>query len=184
MKHLLKEEGKLREHEWVGEDHPEIDNEERSHEPDQASKAQFLRLLSFCPASGFVGSRLYPHMFWQGFWHHEDCQKRSRQSDTSREQERTGKTQGLIEETSNAGPQREPNCLCRREKTYPTPLFRKRDCIAHHRHRDRYQARKQHALNKADGNEQQRHIDERKQQVGYDKTGQRDEEDGFATNAA
>src|SRR5207245_11532871 len=91
MKHLLKEKGKLREHEWVGEDHPEIDNEERSHEPDQASKAQFLRLLRFYPASGFMGSRLCPHMFWQGFWHHEDCQQRSCQSDTSREQERTGR---------------------------------------------------------------------------------------------
>src|SRR5438552_18343930 len=130
MKHLLKEERKLREHEWVGEDHPEIDNQERSHEPDQASKAQFLRLLSFCPASDCVGFRLCPHMFWQGFWHHEDCQQRSRQSDTSREQERTGKTQGLIEKASNARPECEPNCLCRREKTYPTSLFRERDRIA------------------------------------------------------
>src|SRR5438876_6368313 len=146
MKHLLKEERKLREHEGVGEDHPEIDNEERSHEPDQASKAQFRRLLSFCPTPGFVGSRLCPHMFWQGFWHHEDCQQGSRQSDTSREQERTGKTQGLIEEASNARTQRESNRLCCCEKTYPTPLFRKRDRIAHHRHRGRYQARKQHPL--------------------------------------
>src|SRR5438094_6929524 len=149
MKHLLKEERKLREHEWVGEDHPEIDNEERSHEPDQASKVHFLRLLSFCPASGFVGSRLYPHMFWQGFWHHEDCQQRSRQSDTSREQEGTGKTQGLIEQASKARTQCETNGLCRREKTYPAPLFLQRDRIAHHRHRGRYQARKQHALNEA-----------------------------------
>src|SRR5205807_1733379 len=51
-------------------------------------------------------------------------------------------------------------------------------------HRGRYQARKQHALNKAYGYEQQRHIDERQQQVGDDKPGQRDEEDRFATNAA
>src|SRR6266571_3992536 len=171
MKHLRKKEGKLRKHEWVGEDHPEIDNEERSHEPDQASHAQFLRLLSFCPAPGFVGSRLCPHMFWQGFWHHEDCQQRSRQSDTSREQERTGKTQGLIEEASNARPQREPNCLCRREKTYPTPLFLQGNSIAHHRNRGMYQPINQHPLNKANGNEQQRHIDERKQQVGNNKTG-------------
>src|SRR5437867_7577757 len=102
MKHLLKEEGKLREHEWVGEDHPEIDDEERSHEPDQASKAHFLRLFGECPALGFVRSRLCPHMLWQGFWHHEDCQQRSQQRDTSREQEGTGKAQGLREEASNA----------------------------------------------------------------------------------
>src|SRR5260370_505412 len=81
MKHLRKEEGKLRKHEWEGEDHPEIDNEERSHEPDQASHAPFLRLLSFCPALGLVWSRLDPHVCWQGFWHHEDCQQRSRQRD-------------------------------------------------------------------------------------------------------
>src|SRR5205807_8735853 len=102
MKHLLKEEGKLREHEWKGEDHPEIDDEERSHEPDQASHAPFLRLLSFCPALELLRSRLDPHVFWQGFWHQEDSQQRSRQCDTSREQEGTGKTQGLIEVASNA----------------------------------------------------------------------------------
>src|SRR6266704_4714449 len=112
MKHLLKEEGKLREHEGEGEDHPEIDNEERSHEPDQVSHAPFLRLLSFCPALGLVWSRLDPHVCWQGFWHHEDCQQRSRQSDSSREQEGTGKTQGLIEEASEARTQCEPNGLC------------------------------------------------------------------------
>src|SRR5712691_2932907 len=184
MKHLRKEEGKLREHEWEGEDHAEIDNEERSHEPDHARNAQFLRLLSFCPAPGLLQPGLDPDVFWQGFWHQEDGQQRSRQSDPSREQEGTGKTQGLREQASEARTQCEPNCLCRREITYPAPLFRKRDRIAHHRHRDRYQARKQHALNKAYGNEQQRDIDERQQQVGDDKPGQRDEEDGFATNAA
>src|SRR6266478_8122739 len=170
MKHVRKEEGKLREHEWEGEDHPEIDNEERSHEPDQASNAPFLRLLSCCPAIGLLRSRLDQHVFWQGFWHQEDGQQRSRQSDTSREQEGTGKTQGLREEASEARTQCETNCLRCREKTYPAPLFRKRDRIAHHRHRGRYQARKQHAFNKAYGNEQQRHVDERKQQVSDNKT--------------
>ena len=82
------------------------------------------------------------------------------------------------------GPNANPTACAVVRKPIQRPLFRKRDRIAHHRHRGRYQARKQHALNKADGNEQQRHIDERQQQVGDDKTGQRDEEDGFATNTA
>src|SRR6266516_7085714 len=172
MKHLLKEEGKLREHKWEGEEHPEIDQEERSHEPEQASHAPFLRLVSVCPALGLVWSRLDPHVCWQGFWHQEDGQQRSRQSETSREQEGTGKTQGLREEASNAWTQCETNCLCRGEKPYPAPLFLQGDRIAHHRHRDRDHARKQQALNKAYGNEQQRHIHQRKQQVGDDKTGQ------------
>src|SRR5260370_33080183 len=101
MKHLRKEEGKLRKHEWEGEDHPEIDNEERSHGPDQASHVPFLRLLSFCPALGLGWSRLDPHVCWQGFWHHEHCQQRSRQSDPSRDQKRTTQAQRVVDEASD-----------------------------------------------------------------------------------
>src|SRR5947209_20520540 len=137
MKYLLKEEGKLWEHEGEGEDHPEIDDEERSNEPDHGSNAQFLRLLSFYTALGLLRSRLNPQVFWQGFWHHEDCQQRSRQSDARREQEGTGKAQCLIEVASEGRTQCETNCLCRREKTYPAPLLRKRNRIAHHGHRSR-----------------------------------------------
>src|SRR5260370_24058740 len=118
MRVVQKEEGKRRENEGEGEDHHEIDNEERGHEQDQASNAPFLRLLSFCPTPGLVWSRLDPHVFWQGFWHHEDCQQRSRQSDTSREQEGTGKTQGLIEEASEARTQCETHGRCHRMKTH------------------------------------------------------------------
>src|SRR5260221_14569666 len=47
VQHLLKKEGILRENKGIGEDKAEIDQQERSKEPDQASKAQFLRIFRF-----------------------------------------------------------------------------------------------------------------------------------------
>ena len=67
MEHLLKEERKPWEHEWEGEDHPEIDNEERSHEPDQASNAHFLPAFELLPRAWLVATSPRPARVLVGF---------------------------------------------------------------------------------------------------------------------
>src|SRR5258706_327166 len=86
-------------------------------------------------------------------------------------------------ESANARAKCDTSCLCRREKANPAPLFLQGNSIAHHCHRGRYQARNQHAFNKANENEQQRDIHVRQCEIGDNKTSQRNEENRFTTNA-